>query len=149
MKDISTVNSKFILNIGAAVYTIDHFSPESDMWTVDDIESGALELTPDGKPVKHSKQAFYNAHLTLSGASEAAEVLRQLAALQVRQGNRLAVCPEISVIIENNGNIEKFSQGVLQGGGAGYSYGNEKLGDQTFNFQFANRDFIGGIGITL
>lgn len=149
MRDISTVNSKFVINIGTAVYTIDHFTPESDMWSVDDIETGVLELTPDGKPVKHSKQAIYNAHLTLNGASDVAEVLRQLAGLQVRSGDRKAICPEISVVIENNGNVETYTEGVVMGGGAGYIYGNEKLADQTFNLQFTNRNYAGGVGLSI
>lgn len=149
VSDISVVNSSFMISVGSAVYKIDHFSPESDMWVVDDIETGHIERTPDGKILGHTSQAVINASLTISGASEIGEVLRQLLVAQIRDGNNLAVTTDISVVIENNGNIETYSNGRLSSGGAGFNYGNEKLGDQTFTFQFGNRSFQGSLGLMI
>jgi hypothetical protein len=142
-QNISVVNSKFVMKVGAMAYVVDNFSPESDMWAVDDIETGEIQRTPDGKIVKFTKQAVINAHITLNGASDLAMVLGQLAQRQIRQGNRLAVIPDITVIIENDGVIRTYSEGILQSGAPDTTFGNEKLADRTFNFQFGSVSVMG------
>lgn len=142
-QNISVVNSKFVMKVGAMAYVVDNFSPESDMWAVDDIETGEIQRTPDGKIVKFTKQAVINAHITLNGASDLAMVLGQLAQRQIRQGNRLAVLPDITVIIENDGVIRTYSEGILQSGAPDTTFGNEKLADRTFNFQFGSVSVMG------
>lgn len=142
-QNISVVNSKFVMKVGAMAYVVDNFSPESDMWAVDDIETGEIQRTPDGKIVKFTKQAVINAHITLNGASDLAMVLGQLAQRQIRQGNRLAVIPDITVIIENDGVVRTYSEGILQSGAPDTTFGNEKLADRTFNFQFGSVSVMG------
>lgn len=142
-QNISVVNSKFVMKVGAMAYVVDNFSPESDMWAVDDIETGEIQRTPDGKIVKFTKQAVINAHITLNGASDLAMVLGQLAQRQIRQGNRMAVLPDITVIIENDGVIRTYSEGILQSGAPDTTFGNEKLADRTFNFQFGSVSVMG------
>ena len=142
-QNISVVNSKFVMKIGAMSYVVDNFSPEGDMWVVDDIETGEIQRTPDGKIVKFTKQAVINAHITLNGASDLAMVLGQLAQRQIRQGNRNAIIPDIVVIIENDGIIRTYSDGILQSGAVDTTFGNEKLSDRTFNFQFGQVSIMG------
>lgn len=142
-QNISVVNSKFVFKVGAMAYVVDNFSPESDMWAVDDVETGEIQRTPDGKIVKFTKQAVINAHITLNGASDLAMVLGQLALRQIRMGNKKAVLPELTVIIENDGIVRTYSEGILQSGAPDTTFGNEKLGDRTFNLQFGNVAIMG------
>ena len=86
VKDLSVVNCDFTMKIGNMVYTIDNFSPESDMWVVDSQEIGDLQITPDGQGVKYTRQSPTIAHLTLNAGSALAEALFEVARLSQRKG---------------------------------------------------------------
>ena len=151
MRDISTINSKFIIKIGNVPHIVEHFSPESDMWAVDDINTAEVLMTPDGQAIAHTRQAVISASLTLSGASVVAEKLRQVLNNQKRIGDKLAEVADIAVIIESSGGVETYLDGRCVNGPSGFTYGNEKLQDQTFQFQFKDRKFAGNgdLGTTL
>lgn len=136
IQNISVVNSKMYLKVGNAVCEVDNFSPESNMWEVDDIETGDMQRTPDGRIVAYTKQAIFSASLTLNGASEAAKLLAAASQKQIRIGNKKAQLPAVQVIIENDGVIRTYSDGILNSGKPDLSMSNEKLQDRTFKMKF-------------
>lgn len=142
--DLSVVNSDFTMKIGDRVFTIDNFSPESDMWVVDSQEIGDLLVTPDGQGVKNTKQSPTIAHLTLNAGSALAEVLFEVARLSQRKGERKPKMFDISVYAMSlNGNIEAFTGGTMTNSPMNHSYGVDKKKDVTFDFKFLDTDSTG------
>ena len=143
-KDLSVVNYDFTMTIGAMPYTIDNFSPESDMWVVDSAELGDLQITPDGQGVKYTKQSVVVAHLTLNAGSHLAQALFEVARQSKRLGNRKAKMFDISVTAMSiNGNIEVFTDGIMTNSPENFSYGIDKKKDVTFDFKFLMTDSTG------
>lgn len=144
VKDLSVVNYDFTMKIGSGVFTIDNFSPESDMWVVDSQEIGDLQMTPDGQGVKFSKQSVVVAHLTLNAGSALAEALFEVARLANRDGDRKSKMFDISVTAMSlNGNIEVFTDGIMTNSPTNHSYGVDKKKDVTFDFKFLKTDSTG------
>lgn len=149
-KDLSVVNSDFAMKIGNMVYAIDHFSPESDMWVVDNAELGDMQMTPDGQVVKFSKQSVVTAHLTLNGGSHLAQVLFEVARQSTRQGDRKAKIYDISVTtIDHDGSVKVFTDGILTNAPQNISYGVDKKKDITFDFKFAMSDGVGDTAVIM
>ena len=136
MQNISVVNSVMYLSVGKAVVEVDNFSPDSNMWEVDDIETANIQRTPDGRIIAWTKQAIYGATLTLNAASNAAKLLASASQAQIRDGNNKAKLPEIKVIFENDGVIKTYAKGVINTGKPDISFGNEKQQDRSFKLQF-------------
>lgn len=137
MKDISVNNAKFVITIGIVPIVIDNFSTESDMWSVAEVESAELEVTPDGKAVRYAKNFPIVATLTLSGASDAGKVIRDTIKAHSRNGNINSVIVPVSVVItEANGSVTTYADGAVTSGLPAKSFGNQKLLDQTFTFKF-------------
>lgn len=142
VSNISTNNAVFTLTIGTIPIIVDNFSPESDMWSVADVDCGQMDITPDGKSVKFAKNFLVRATLTLNGASTTAELIRTAINAQTRNGNIDSTLLPISVIIVNDGHTESFLDGTIESGPSAKSYGNQKLLDQSWNFAFSKRIYI-------
>lgn len=142
MANLSVNNVKMIITIGIIPIEVDNFTPDSDMWVVDSIETGGAEVTPDGRMNEWNKNSLISCSLTLTGGSNTAEILINQLQQQVRVGNKPAVSLPVQVVIQNGNSIETFANGKLLSGNGGLTYGNEKLGNVTFNFTFLNRTKI-------
>lgn len=142
MANLSVNNVKMIITIGVIPIDVDNFTPDSDMWVVDSIETGGAEVTPDGRMNEWNKNSLIQCSLTLTGGSNAAEILINQLQQQVRVGSKPAVSLPVQVVIQNGNSIETFANGKLLSGNGGLTYGNEKLGNITFNFSFLNRTKI-------
>ena len=136
MQNISVVNASMYLSVGKAVVEVDNFSPDANMWEVDDIEVGDLQRTPDGRILAWTKQAIYSATLTLNAASQAAKLLAVASQQQIRDGSKKAKLPEIKVIIENDGIVKTYAKGVITSGKPDISFGSEKQEDRSFKLKF-------------
>lgn len=145
--NVSTNNLKITLTLAPLPpIEVDNYSPDSDIFQVSDVETGALELTPDGKSIYYTKQSPVNTSLTLNGASKAGKLLKECLNQQNRRGGVPPISFNANIIIENlaTGEVESFLDGRLISGPGGNSYGNTKLSDQTFNFSFTTRKSVGG-----
>lgn len=142
MGNLSVNNAKMIITIGVIPIVIDNFTPDSDMWSVNTIETGDAEVTPDGKMNEWNKNALIECTLTLTGASNAGEVLINQLTQQTRIGSKPAISLPVQVVIQNDNYIETFANGKLVSGSGGNTYGNEKLANLTFTFKFLNRTKI-------
>ena len=142
MGNLSVNNTKMIITIGVIPIEVDNFTPDSDMWQVNTIETGDAEVTPDGKMNEWNKNSLIECTLTLTGASNAGEILINQLTQQTRIGLKPSVSLPIQVVIQNNNYIETFANGKLVSGAAGNTYSNEKLANLTFTFKFLNRTKI-------
>lgn len=142
MANLSVNNTKMIITIGVIPIEVDNFTPDSDMWQTNTIETGGAEVTPDGKMNTWTKNALIECTLTLTGASNAGEILINQLEQQKRIGSKPAVSLPVQVVIQNNNYVETFANGHLINGTGGHTYGNEKLGNYTFTFSFLTRTKI-------
>lgn len=120
---------------------IANVSPDSDIWQVANIETADAQTTPDGQSVFWGKQARIEATLTLSGASEEANVLANMIQLQMKYGHIPPVVSNVTIIVENEitGERDTFIDGVMKSGSPAQGYGSEKKTDREFVFSFAKR----------
>lgn len=139
MGNLSVNNAKMIITIGVIPIEVDNFTPDSDIWQVNTVETGGAEVTPDGKMNEWNKNSLIECTLTLTGNSNAGEILLNQVQQQTRVGVKPAISLPIQVVIQNNNYIETFDNGKLMSGSGGLTYGNEKLSNLTFVFAFLNR----------
>lgn len=137
MANLSTNNSRITVKFeGLNAIVIDNFDPDSDMWTPADRQTADGELTPDGVFNSWGINAVIEATLTVSGGSDAARQLRAVSDAHTRRGDTQSVVNGVQVIIENNGDTETYTDGIMTSSKAGNHLGNQKLQNQTFNFKF-------------
>lgn len=127
-------------------FELDNFSPDTDMIVPEDLETGAIEMTPDGKAIRYTKNASIPVSITLNAASKAAIILRECILQQRRNGVIPPISFNATLVIEDlvNNITEIYTDGVLIGGPTGYGYGDQKKHNQTFKFEFPTRKSIGG-----
>lgn len=142
MSNLSVNNAKMTITIGIIPIEVDNFTTDSDIWQVNEVETGGAEVTPDGRMNEWNKNSLIECTLNLSGGSNAGEILLNQLQQQTRIGLKPAISLPVQVVIQNNNYIETFANGKLISGSGGFTYGNEKLANLTFTFTFLNRTRI-------
>lgn len=138
MQNIGVNNARLTIMLGAIPIEIEGFSSESDIWvSAGAIETGAAEMTADGRLVRYGKNALIRYTLTLNGGSESAKLLREALKQQVRNGDIASIVLPVTATMINNGVKEVYLDGTLENGDVAFNYGNQKLSDQSWTFAFA------------
>ena len=137
MQNIGVNNARLTIMLGAIPIEIEGFSSESDIWvSAGAIETGAAEITADGQVVRYGKNALIRYTLTLNGGSESAKLLREALKQQVRNGDIASIVLPVTATMINNGVKEVYIDGTLENGDVAFNYGNQKLSDQSWTFEF-------------
>lgn len=140
MANLSTNNASLtILVENIAPIAVENFDPNSDMWSVDDIETAGGEVTPDGQFNHWGINNPITATLNLSGASSTAEKLEWIINNQQRTGQSLSYVPNVSVVVNLDGKLETYEGGILTKGKPGRSLGYPKINPSSWTFMFPRK----------
>lgn len=140
MAVLSTNNASLtILAANVLPIEVENFDPNSDMWSVDDLQTADGEVTPDGQFNHWSINNGIVCTLNLSGGSTTAKKLQTILNNQQRSGQALSYVPEVTVIVNLNDEIETYMGGVLRKGKPGRSLGSQKLNVTTWEFFFPRK----------
>lgn len=120
----------------AGTYRIEDFAPDSDMLTVDEVETAAMACTPDGKPLIWSKLAQVNVTIKLAPVSTIAQVLMTALVMQTRTANIKPIMGIYSIVTWRPGVKVLFTEGGLISGTPVETIGSERVADCSFKFTF-------------
>lgn len=140
MAVLSTNNATLtILVANALPIKVENFDPNSDMWSVDDLQTADGEVTPDGQFNHWAINGAIQCTLNLSGGSKTSKKLEFLLNNQQRVGQSLSYIPEVSVVVTLNGETETYVGGILKQGKAGRSLGYPKINPTAWVFLFPRK----------
>ncbi len=139
MANLSTNNARLTVKFdGLNAIVVENFDPDSDIWTVTEVQTADGEKTPDGFFNYWGMNAVIEGTLTVSGGSDTASKLRAVLLAQMRNGNVNSDLKSVSVIVENGDTTTTYSQGIMTTGKGGPHLGAQKLQNQPFNFKFGS-----------
>lgn len=140
MANLSTNNASLtILLANVAPIQVENFDPNSDMWSVDDLQTADGEVTPDGQFNHWGMNGLIVATLNLSGGSTTAKMLENVINNQQRIGSSLSYVPQVSVVVNLDGRIETYQGGIMRKGKPGRSLGYPKLNPSAWEFVFPRK----------
>lgn len=117
-------------------YPIEDFAPESDMITVEEIETGAMACTPDGRALKWTKIAPISVSLKLSPVSVAGNFLMQQLTLQTRIAGIQPVMATFNLLTWRPKVKVTYLDGTLISGTPVETIGADRVADTSFKLNF-------------
>lgn len=129
--DLSTLNAVLIVKIGSIVIPVDNYDPDSDIFNVNDRETGDGEVTPDGYFNAWAIRSAIETSFNVTGASNAGKVIQGLLNAQAKGSLQNA-----TIVVKNGDNVNTYGPGVLRSSKPAQHLGNKKVMPITFNFKF-------------